>query len=186
MTLNEAKTFLERNRIPYQTAQYEKEAEYWHHCMPYPHTDNAKNCRVTALVIPAVNGVKDIELQFDILRPVHRRDYQSGNRAAFGIVQIGIFQAVLPVFHFVFVLGGLVGDTPALKQGLGFVQCHGVHLLGTIVAHFPGRIYLFLSNGKPGTPFGVPGRMEYVILRRSPCSRCNFRSSCRNRGNQRT
>ena len=72
MTLNEAKTFLERNRIPYQTAQYENEAEYWRHCMPFPYMDNAKSCRVAALVIPAVNGVKDIELQFNR----HRGEYE--------------------------------------------------------------------------------------------------------------
>jgi hypothetical protein len=72
MTLNEAKTFLDRNRIPYHTAQYENEAEYWHHCMPFSRGENAKNCRVTALVIPAVNGVKDIELQFNR----HRGEYE--------------------------------------------------------------------------------------------------------------
>ena len=31
MTLIEAKTLLEQRRIPYQTAQYESEAEYWKH-----------------------------------------------------------------------------------------------------------------------------------------------------------
>ncbi len=65
MTLIEAKILLERNRIPYHTAQYENEAEYWHHCMPFPYTDNARKCPVIALVIPSVNGVKDIELQFN-------------------------------------------------------------------------------------------------------------------------
>ena len=64
MTLLEAKTLLERRRIPYQTAQYENEAAYFRHLSPFPYLKNARSCKVTALVIPAVNGVKDIELQF--------------------------------------------------------------------------------------------------------------------------
>lgn len=71
MTLLEAKTLLERKRIPYQTAQYENEADYWRHLMPFPCTQSARNCKVTALVIPAVNGVKDIELQFNRRRGVY-------------------------------------------------------------------------------------------------------------------
>ena len=65
MTLIEAKTLLEQRRIPYQTAQYESEAEYWKHCTPFPDIKNARSCQVIALVIPAVNDVKDIELQFN-------------------------------------------------------------------------------------------------------------------------
>lgn len=65
MTLIEAKTMLERRRIPYQTAQYESEGEYYRHLTPFPNLKNAGSCRVIALVIPAVNGVKDIELQFN-------------------------------------------------------------------------------------------------------------------------
>lgn len=64
MTLIEAKILLERNRIPYHTAQYENEGEYWHHCMPFSRGEGAKSRPVVALVIPSVNGVKDIELQF--------------------------------------------------------------------------------------------------------------------------
>ena len=64
MTLLEAKTMLERRRIPYQTARYEKEADYFRHLSPFPYLKNARNCKVTVLVIPSVNGVKDIELQF--------------------------------------------------------------------------------------------------------------------------
>lgn len=67
MTLTEAKTLLERRRIPYQTAQYEDEAAYWRHCMPFPYTDSARKCKITALVIPSVNGVKNIEIQFSRL-----------------------------------------------------------------------------------------------------------------------
>ena len=71
MTLNEAKTLLERRRIPYHTAQYENEAEYWLHIMPCPDLSQAGSCKVIALVIPSVNGVKDIELQFNR----HRGEY---------------------------------------------------------------------------------------------------------------
>ena len=68
MTLTEAKILLEKTRIPYQTAKYENEAEYWRHCMSFPRTDPARHCKITALVIPSVNGVKDIELQFSAIR----------------------------------------------------------------------------------------------------------------------
>ena len=36
MNLIDAKTLLERRRIPYRTVQYENETEYWHHLMPFP------------------------------------------------------------------------------------------------------------------------------------------------------
>lgn len=72
MNLIDAKALLEKRRIPYHTAQYESEAEYWQHLMPFPHTKNARKCRVTALVIPSVNGVKDIELQFNRVRGEYR------------------------------------------------------------------------------------------------------------------
>ena len=68
MTLTEATIFLQRHRIPYQTARYEDEADYRRHLMPFPDTNNAGKSKVTALVIPAVNGVKDIELQFNRIR----------------------------------------------------------------------------------------------------------------------
>lgn len=68
MTLNEAKVMLERRRIPYHTAQYETEAEYFRHLSPFPYLKNARSCKVIALVIPSVNGVKDIELQFNRIR----------------------------------------------------------------------------------------------------------------------
>ena len=64
MTLLEAKVLLERKRIPYQMAQYENEADYFRHLTPFPYLKNAGSCKVIALVIPSVNGVKDIELQF--------------------------------------------------------------------------------------------------------------------------
>ena len=65
MNLIDAKTLLEERRIPYRATQYENEAEYWGHLMPFPITKNARKCKVTALVIPAVNGEKHIELQFN-------------------------------------------------------------------------------------------------------------------------
>ena len=68
MTLNDAKVLLERKRIPYRTAQYESEAEYLRHLMPSPYIQNVPKYKVTALVIPSVNGVKDIELQFNRVR----------------------------------------------------------------------------------------------------------------------
>ena len=65
MTLTDAKMLLEKRRIPYQTAQYENEADYFRHLAPFPNLGNARNCKVAVLVIPSVNGVKDIELQFN-------------------------------------------------------------------------------------------------------------------------
>ena len=68
MNLIDAKTLLERRRIPYRTVQYENETEYWHHLMPFPRMTNGRKGKVTALVIPAPNGEKDIELQFNRIR----------------------------------------------------------------------------------------------------------------------
>ena len=65
MTLSEAKLLLEKRCIPYRIAQYENQTEYYLHLSPFSTVAHAKNCKVTALVIPSVNGVKDIELQFD-------------------------------------------------------------------------------------------------------------------------
>lgn len=65
MTLTDAKILMERHRIPYQTAQYENEEAYYRHLALFPYTKNARGCKVIALVIPAVNGVMDIELQFN-------------------------------------------------------------------------------------------------------------------------
>lgn len=65
MTLTEAKMLLEKHRIPFEIVQYENEAAYWHHTTPFPYTKNARPCQVIALVIPSVNGVKHIELQFN-------------------------------------------------------------------------------------------------------------------------
>lgn len=68
MTLTDAKILFDKRRIPYRTVRYENEADYWRHLMSCPRTDSARNCKITALVIPSVNGVKDIELQFSRLR----------------------------------------------------------------------------------------------------------------------
>lgn len=68
MTLNDAKVLLERKRIPYRTAQYESEAEYWRHISRFSDLSQAGSCRTMALVIPSVNGAKDIELQFNRVR----------------------------------------------------------------------------------------------------------------------
>lgn len=68
MTLNQAKTLLTEKGIPFEVAQYENEAAYWQHLMPFPRVKLARPGPVAALVIPAVNGVKHIELQFSRLR----------------------------------------------------------------------------------------------------------------------
>lgn len=68
MNLNDAKALLEKRRIPYHMAQYEDEADYWRHIMPCPDLRLAGSCRVSALVIPAPNGTKYIELQFNRVR----------------------------------------------------------------------------------------------------------------------
>lgn len=65
MNLIDAKALLEKRRIPYHTAQYEDEADYWQHISLFPDLGQAGSCRVIALVIPSVNGEKDIELQFN-------------------------------------------------------------------------------------------------------------------------
>lgn len=71
MTLNEAKVMLERRSIPYHTAQYESEADYFRHLLTFPNIGNTRSCKVTALVIPSVNGVMDIELQFNRRRGLY-------------------------------------------------------------------------------------------------------------------
>ena len=69
MTLTEAKILLERNRIPYETAQYENEGAYFLHLSACHYAvSQALNCPVTALVIPSVNGLRHIELQFNRVR----------------------------------------------------------------------------------------------------------------------
>lgn len=65
MNLIDAKTLLEKRRIPYHISQYESETEYFRHLMAFPRKDSGRKCKVTALVIPAVNGEKHIELQFN-------------------------------------------------------------------------------------------------------------------------
>ena len=68
MTLTDGKILMEKHRIPYQTVQYENQEAYYRHLALFPYTKNARNCKVIALVIPAVNGVMDIELQFNQVR----------------------------------------------------------------------------------------------------------------------
>ena len=68
MNLIDAKTLLEKRRIPYHMTQYESETEYFRHLTAFPRRDIGRKCKVTALVIPAVNGEKHIELQFNRVR----------------------------------------------------------------------------------------------------------------------
>ncbi len=72
MTLAEAKIMLEKQRIPYQTAQYENPEAYYRHLNPFSSDPRSEACPVTALVIPSVNGRMHIELQFQPVRGVFR------------------------------------------------------------------------------------------------------------------
>ena len=152
MTLTEAKTLLERKRIPYQTAQYENEAEYWRHCMPYPHTANAKNCRVTALVIPAVNGVKDIELQFNR----HRGEY-AFQELWFGAYSFEMFDTLEEFLEadILEIIGQIVDGK------LTVVECHDLKRKRCIS---DGLFDLTDSDGV----FGAPGFREAVARIEKP------------------
>ena len=65
MTLNDAKILLSENNIDFNVCEYENEATYWHHSTLFPYTKNARNFRVTTLVIASKNEKKNIELQFN-------------------------------------------------------------------------------------------------------------------------
>lgn len=65
MTLDEVKAMLLSNDISFNIAEFENEADYWHHTMLFPYTKNAKPCKVIALIVTAPNGKKNIELQFN-------------------------------------------------------------------------------------------------------------------------
>ena len=65
MTLNDAKILLSENNIEFNVCEYENEAIYWHHRMLFPYTKNARNCKVTTLVMASKNKEKNIELQFN-------------------------------------------------------------------------------------------------------------------------
>lgn len=72
MTLHEVKALLHENNIPYEMCMFENEAAYWHHIMLFPHTKNAKACKVIALIIKSNNGTKNIELQFNYIDDKYR------------------------------------------------------------------------------------------------------------------
>ena len=72
MTLNEAKTLLSKNSIPYELCEYQNETAYWHHAMQFPHTKNAKSCKVTVILIRSKNGKKNMELQFHAVDGIFR------------------------------------------------------------------------------------------------------------------
>ena len=65
MTLDDAKILLSENNIEFNVCEYENEATYWHHKMLFPYTKNARNCKVTTLVIVSKNKKKNIELLFN-------------------------------------------------------------------------------------------------------------------------
>ena len=66
MTLEEAKQLLRTNNIEFETLEFSKESEYWHHRMLFPYTKNAKPCKVIAIIIKSNNEKKNIELQFNL------------------------------------------------------------------------------------------------------------------------
>lgn len=70
MTLDESKELLLKNNISYQLREFKNEAEYWHHTTLFPYTQNAKPCKVIAIIIQSNNGRKDIELQFNAVDDV--------------------------------------------------------------------------------------------------------------------
>lgn len=70
MTLNEAKALLSENNISFELHEFNNEAEYWRHTILFPHTKNAKSCKVIAIIIKSNNGKKDIELQFNAVGDV--------------------------------------------------------------------------------------------------------------------
>ena len=65
MTLFEAKKLLTKNDFVFEIREFEDEATYWHHTTLFPHTKNARNCKVIALIITSNNEKKNIELQFN-------------------------------------------------------------------------------------------------------------------------
>ncbi len=65
MTLYKAKELLSENNIPYEMCEFDDEATYWHHTTLFPHTKNAKKCKVIALIIKSNNEKKNIEIQFN-------------------------------------------------------------------------------------------------------------------------
>ena len=67
MTLNEVKVLLSENQIPFELCEFENEAAYWQHISQFPYTQNAKVCKVIALIISSNNHHKNIELQFNAL-----------------------------------------------------------------------------------------------------------------------
>lgn len=67
MLLGEAKMLLTENNIPFEILEFQNEKEYWHHTMLFPYTDNAKECKVIAMIVKSNNGNKNIELQFNAI-----------------------------------------------------------------------------------------------------------------------
>lgn len=65
MLLEEAKMLLAENNIPFELQEHQNEKEYWHHKMQFAYTDNAKECKVVAMIVKSNNGNKNIELQFN-------------------------------------------------------------------------------------------------------------------------
>lgn len=65
MTLEEGKTLLQKENIPFQEVDYPNEADFFRYVSLFPYLSNAKSCRVKALVIKSRHGIKNIALQFN-------------------------------------------------------------------------------------------------------------------------
>ena len=65
MKFFEANKLLTEINLTFEINEFEDEATYWHHTMLFPYTNNARNCKVLALIISSNNGKKNIELQFN-------------------------------------------------------------------------------------------------------------------------
>lgn len=70
MLLDEVKQLFVENNISFELVEYENEKEYWHHLTLFPHTENAKFCKVKALVVKSNNKSKNAELQFNEINAV--------------------------------------------------------------------------------------------------------------------
>lgn len=64
MTLEEGKTLLQKENIPFQEVDYPNEAAFYRHIALFPCLRNRSDCKVKALVIKSRHGIQNIELQF--------------------------------------------------------------------------------------------------------------------------
>lgn len=65
MTLSDVRKLLNENNILFEQVEYENEKEWLVHSVKYPYLKNAKDSKVTTLVIYSNNKHKNIEILFD-------------------------------------------------------------------------------------------------------------------------